>query len=97
MPCYDPREDVWYQLNEIQDRLDRYVRQFCNLTHIVSDAAIIKLCAEDKEFRDLFIQLQDRKRVLGFDWIECKFNDRIILTPWLEVTLVKHKGLNYSV
>lgn len=75
----------------------RYFNQFIKVVELLTDEQLEKQILNDKEFRDLFIQLQDRKRVLGLDWIECKFNDRIILTPLLEVTLVKHKGLNYSV
>lgn len=75
----------------------RYFNQFIKVVELLTDEQLEKQILNDKEFRDLFMQLQDSKRVAGLDWIECKFNDKVLLTPWLEVTLVKHKGLNYSV
>lgn len=91
MPCYDSRDDVKYQLNEVQNRLDRYVRQFCNLTHLLSDKELITLCATDKEFRDTFIEHQEVDRKAGRTWREVIVSPIVYQDGHVDVTFILHE------
>lgn len=71
----------------------RYSKQFVKVLKLLSDDQIEKLLLNDLEFRDSFTEQQYINKENGLDWIECKFSHKILLTPWLQVELIKHKGL----
>lgn len=71
----------------------RYSKQFIKIIKLLSDEQLTKLILDDLEFRDSFMEQQSINKENGLDWIECKFSHKILLTPWLQVELIKHKGL----
>lgn len=95
MPCSDglawDRDMREMEKAAVKKRLDRYVRQFCNLTHLLSEEELLKLCTDDSEFRETFMEHQEVDRKAGRSWYEVIVSSAIYMTDRVDVSLVFHK------
>jgi hypothetical protein len=96
MPCSDglawDRDMRAMEEAAMKKRLDRYVRQFCNVTHLLSKEQITDLLMTDLEFRDTYIEHQETDRTAGRDWYEVKVSDAIYMTDRVDVEVIFHAG-----
>lgn len=96
MPCSDglawDRAERAMKEEAIQKRLDRYVRQFCNVTHLLSKEQIIELLKTDSEFRETYIEHQETDRVAGREWYEVIVSDTVYMSGHVDVEVIFHTG-----